>query len=97
MTVIEGKGITSTMQRINTANVIGLQAELVTLRESYAALRHEWRMDKDLARLLIDQIRINPLQAEQHPTTVRGVTVVQSADCPVGQIQLIAETANGKK
>lgn len=77
------------MQRINQPNLIGLQTELTTLRESYAALRSEWRKDKDLANVLIDHVRINPLQAEQHATTVRGVTVVYSADCPVGKIQLV--------
>lgn len=78
------------MQRINTTNIIGLQADLTTLRQSYEYLRHEWRMDSELCPIMIDQIRINPLNSEQHATTIRGVTVVQSADCPVGQIQLVA-------
>jgi hypothetical protein len=80
------------MQRINQNNIIGLETELTTLQKSFAALRSEWRRDKDLRDLTFDHVRINPLKAEQHATTVRGVTVVQSSDVPMGKVQLIIVT-----
>jgi hypothetical protein len=80
------------MQHINQNNAIGLETELTTLQKSFAALRSEWRRDKDLRGIPFDHVRINPLQAEQHATTIRGVTVVQSSDVPMGKVQLITIT-----
>lgn len=78
------------MQRINTTNLVGLQSDLTTLPKSFANISEAWANDATLAKLQIDHVRINPLQAEQHATKVRGVTVVQSSDVPVGKIQIVA-------
>lgn len=78
------------MQRISQARLVGLQADLITLPKSFANLAWAWANDKELKNLQIDHLRINPLQAEQHATKVRGVTVVQSSDVPIGYIQAVA-------
>lgn len=81
------------MQRINTTHMVGLQTDLAdSLRDTFTAMAKAWAMDKYLATKTIDMIRINPLQGEQHPTTVRGVTVIHSSDVPMGQVQLISVT-----
>ena len=78
------------MQTINTNNTIGLQAELTPfLYQAVAIMKDEWLRNYTAN---YECIRINPLQAELYPTTSLGLTVVQSADVPVGFVQLVANT-----
>jgi hypothetical protein len=78
------------MQKININNSIGLQAELTPkLNKAVAALKKEWPQSYNFPP---DCLRLNPLQAEQHPTTSLGLTVVQSAEVPMGHVQLVTIT-----
>lgn len=81
------------MQHINNPNALGLETDMgASLVKTLANLAKEWHNDEKLAHLPFSEIRINPLIAEQHPTTIRGITVVQISEVAVGKVQLISVT-----